>query len=263
MRVLAFLIALFAGPLAAQTARDGACHLDTPCTLGERSYNLREPDGWDGVTPLPVLLHFHGWGRQGTLIVNHDRIASATRARGVLLVAPNGIDRRWDWRAGSPDVAFADAVLADVAARYPTAQTFVSGYSIGSLMAWRLACDSGADIDALLAIAGTLRRTDTCAETPAQVRHVHGLTDTVMDFPFGPGDDTTGPVALWRREMGCGAGTPLGPWSQVDFLTLDRTRWDCARGTVILDTHPGGHFIPHGWIARQIDELLGLPNAYP
>lgn len=68
--VLTFLT-LIAAPAGAD------CLLDTPCEIGDRSYHLRLPDGWDGVTPMPVLLHFHGWGRQGDLIINHDRIASA------------------------------------------------------------------------------------------------------------------------------------------------------------------------------------------
>ena len=47
--------------------------------------------------------------------MRHDRIVSATAKRGVLLVAPNGANRTWDfWRAGSPDVAFARAVLDDI-----------------------------------------------------------------------------------------------------------------------------------------------------
>ena len=116
---------------------------------------------------------------------------------------------------------------------------------------------------ALLGISGTLRRTSDCAEAPKEVRHVHGLADGVLGYPFGPGGAQEGAVALWRSELGCGAGQPVGTWSQVDFLTLTRTKWDCAEGQVILDTHPGGHFIPHGWIARQLDELLDLPPRYP
>ena len=50
---------------------------------------------------------------------------------------------------------------------------------------------------------------------------------------------------------------------EVSWLLLDRYAWDCPGGQVALDLHPGGHFIPHGWIARQLDELLGLPFTYP
>ncbi|MEX0319954.1 MULTISPECIES: PHB depolymerase family esterase [unclassified Ruegeria] len=243
------------------------CHGDTACQLGDRSYHILEPDGWDGETPLPVLLHFHGWARQGNVVVNHTRIAGATRRRGVLLVAPNGRHRSWDfWTSETDDVEFANRVLTDVAKRYPVdpQRTYVSGYSYGSAMAWRYACQSGNSAAALLAIAGTLSQTEACPQGPAEVRHVHGLDDTVMDFPFGPGADTTYPVALWREKYGCADPTPGGDWQAKPFLTLTRTEWtDCAAGKVTLDVHPGGHFIPHGWIARQLDELLGLTPSYP
>jgi polyhydroxybutyrate depolymerase len=264
MRWIILTMALIVEPAAAS---ERACHLDVPCPVGDRSYHVKEPDGWDGVSPLPVMLHFHGWARQGTLIVKHQRISGATRRRGVLLVAPNGVSKTWDfWRAGSKDVGFARAVLGDVKARYPVdeARVFVSGYSWGSNMAWRFVCEDGADIAALLAISGTLDQDEACSTAPREVRQVYGLKDNVLDFPYGPGGDETYPVKLWRDALGCAEGRVTGPWKQVDFLTLERTVWDnCARGRVSLDIHPGGHFIPHGWIARQLDELLGRPLSYP
>ena len=243
-----------------------ACGLETACPLGERSYHVRAPDGWDGATPLAVLMHFHGWMRQGDLVVNHARIAGATRKRDVLLVAPNGRGKTWRfWSAPNEDVQFAQAVLDDVKARYRVddSRIFVSGYSYGSAMAWRFVCEAGAPVAALLAVAGSLSQNETCPESPQQVRHVHGLADTVMDFPMGPGGDRLYPVQLWRDAYDCAEPSHPGPWRQVSWLELDRYAWDCPGGQVTLDLHPGGHFIPHGWIARQLDELLGLPFTYP
>ena len=252
-------------------AESSRCQLDVPCAVGDRSYHVKEPDGWDRTSPLPVLIHFHGWQRTGALPVQHQRISGATRLRGVLLIAPNGLRKTWNmWSPETEDVQFAADVLEDVIKRYPVDpdNILVSGYSYGSIMAWRVACDRGEamNIRALLGISGTLRLDEDCAEAPKEARHVHGLKDNVLDFPYGPDGDTTYPVKLWRDAMGRSevASTPEER-SAVEFLTLTRTTWsDCAGGTqVALDTHPGGHFIPHGWIARQLDELLGRPPTYP
>lgn len=264
---LALFVLLLSGPALAEGQLEPRCHAEVPCSLGERSYHVKEPDGWDGKTPLPVLLHFHGWMRQGTLIVKHGRISGATRRRGVLLLAPNGRGKTWDfWTDQTDDVAFAAAVIEDAAKHYPIdrSRIYVSGYSYGAAMAWRYACQNGNGVAALLAVSGTLRQSENCPQAPREVRHVHGTSDTVMDFPFGPNGETTGPVRLWRERMGCdGPGARAGDWSVTHHDTFARTAWDCAGGHIALDVHSRGHFIPRGWIARQLDDLLGLAASYP
>lgn len=262
--LIGLLLSTLAGYSPGVYATPPACHAEIPCPLGERSYHARLPDDWDGVEALPVLMHFHGWGRQGTLIVKHRRIAGATRQRGVLLLAPNGADRTWRFRPSqTADVPFADAVIEDAAGRWPIdrERIMVSGYSFGSAMAWRYACERGAGLWALLAVAGTIDQQASCGATPRHVRHVHGVSDTVMDFPMGPGEDVTHPVALWRRLGGCRA-TPssVETWQVSDRDVFRRYRWDgCLDGrSVALDVHRRGHFIPVGWIGYQLDGLLGL-----
>lgn len=268
MKRILISCALALGLSAPTVMAENACTGETPCTIGERSYHVLPPDDWDGHSPLPVLMHFHGWGRTGLHVTRNGRVAGATRRRGVLLVAPNGLRNSWSfWDDGDTrDVQFARAVLEDVAKHYPIQDgaVFVGGYSFGSAMAWRFACEAGNDVDALLGISGTLFGESHCRQAPREVRHVHGTADTVMDFPFGPGGDTTYPVALWRDEYRCTTGTRAPDWQQVDFLTFQRTEWQsCQTGKVTLDIHPGGHFIPHGWVARQLDELLNRPFSYP
>ena len=114
-------------------------------------------------------------------------------------------------------------------------------------------------------MSGTLNQNEVCPQGPREIRHVYGTNDTVMDFPFGRGGDTTYPVNLWREQFGCGQGKDAGEWSVVDFLKFQRTTWDnCNDGhKVTLGVHSGGHFIPHGWIGRQLDELLERTPTYP
>jgi polyhydroxybutyrate depolymerase len=185
----------------------------------------------------------------------------------VLLLAPNGAGKSWDfWRGDTADVGFAERVLADAAKRYPIdrKRVFVSGYSYGSAMAWRFACETSVDVRAVLAVSGTLAQNEDCVGMPREVRHVHGLTDTVMDFPMGAGGDETYPVALWREKFGCGDVTSTGVWENVPPLKLFQSVWECAEGRrVVFDVHPSGHFIPKGWFARQLDELLGREPRLP
>ncbi|SEW46165.1 polyhydroxybutyrate depolymerase [Cognatiyoonia koreensis] len=258
LRVL-IAILLLASPVA-------ACEADIACRIDNRSYHVRLPDDWDGVTPMPVMLHFHGWGRQGDLVVNHGRISASTRKRGVLLLAPNGNGRTWNFRRGrSEDVDFAAAVIEDAAARFPIdrARIFVSGYSFGSGMAWRYVCENGNGVAALFAVSGTIDQRETCPEAPGEVRHVHGLSDNVMGYPKGQGNDLLYPVALWRAAYDCDGASAPDPYFIRSFLTFDRYTWDCPRGRVTFDQHAGGHFIPHGWFGRQLDEMLGLTPSYP
>ena len=258
-QILLVLLILLAPPVL-------ACEGLTECTLAEgpaagRTYHVVPPEGWDGATPLPVQLHFHGWARQGEVPVQSPRTGGAARAAGVLFVAPDGLGRTWRFRnPGSRDTAFAAAVLADVAARYPLdGRLVVSGYSWGGLMAARFACESGLRIDALLLIAGAFPPGTDCAATPPPLRvsHVHGTTDTVLDFPYGPDGSDTYAVALWRDRMGCAAAADRTfDWQAVSWLTHRRHEWDCAAGLVTMDVHTASHLIPRGWVARHLDELL-------
>ena len=144
--------------------------------------------------------------------------------------------------------------------RYPTAgqPLIVSGYSWGALMAARFACDGGARIDALLLISGAFPPETECqGAPPARVSHVHGTTDTVLDFPYGPDGDETQAVAMWKTWMGCGAVARRYDWKAVQWLTHERHEWDCARGLVTMDVHSAGHLIPRGWVARILQEILG------
>ncbi len=262
--ILAFLAALVAISLSPTVLATEPvnCELDVPCELNGRSFHARTPDGWDGKSPLPVLIHFHGWGRQGKLIMNHGRIAGATRKMGVLLLAPNGQGRSWNfWTADTDDVQFTNEMLDEAAKRWPIdrSKVFVSGYSYGSAMAWRYACAEPSRINTLLAVSGSTPDQDEQCAGPVNVRHVHGTRDNVMDYPFGPNGEVEGAVSLWRTMNVCNTSADeKSVWQAVKILKFERLRWNnCNTGkTVTLDVHKRGHFIPRFWIENQLKELL-------
>ncbi|MEM9147700.1 MAG: polyhydroxybutyrate depolymerase [Pseudomonadota bacterium] len=236
-------------------AEPGLCGGEIPCPVGERRYRAALPEGWDGVRPLPVVLHFHGWGRQGAGVLTNPRIAGAVAEAGALLIAPDGLGKSWDfWRDTSRDVPFVEAVLADAARRWPIdrSRIVISGFSYGAAMVLRLACAKGEAYAAYLPIAGTLWRQDEqdCVG-PARVLAVHGLTDTVMDLPRGPGGEVAAGVALWRR-MNMVAEPP-----EVSQLGAYACHSWVGQAPVRLCTHPGGHWIPRDWLGLVLPDVLG------
>ena len=249
--LLIALILMFASPAHA------ACDDGGICQVGERSYRAKLPESWDGVSPLPVLLYFHGWGRQGLNVVRNARIAEAASDAGVLLLAPDGLGKSWDfWDGESRDVPFVGQVLADAASRWPIdrRRVIVSGFSYGAAMAWRLACAEGSAYAGFLPIAGTLWRQESldCAGGPVRVVQVHGLKDTVMDMPTGPDADHGDAVALWRRVN----GTAPAPVRRYDHARYTCRDWEGGAAPVTLCTHPGGHWIPKDWLAWALPKML-------
>ena len=256
MRRLAVALAIV---LAAGTARAAeTCGGAVACELDGRRYFAQPPAGWDGVSPLPVLIHYHGWGRTGQQVLRNWRIAGPASANGLLLIAPDGLGKSWSfWSADSRDLAFTDAVLADAARHWPIdrARVLVSGFSYGAAMVWRLACARGPDFAAYLPIAGTLRGQDRieCPGGPARVVQVFGLRDNVMRLPTGPGGDADFAVSLWRRVNATAA----------EPVAVRRGRFECRVWAaeppgrdVTLCLHRGGHMIPRGWLAAMLPRLL-------
>jgi len=256
MRLSALFVICSMLLLPATTAN--ACGGAQLCDVGERSYAAAPPAGWDGRSPLPVLLHFHGWGRQGKNVLRNERVSGATRDNGVLLLAPNGLGKSWSfWGNNRRDIEFAEAVIEDAARRWPIdrSRIFVSGFSFGSSMAWALACDSGDRYAGFLAIAGGLRNLDQrrCRTGPVTLRHVHGLEDTVMSLPAGAHRAPSATLQNWRAISRC-AGAP-----RVKARgNLTSHSWEnCSNGRQVqIHLHPGGHWIPKGWVSTQLKELL-------
>lgn len=235
------------------------CGLEAACSVDERVYRAKPPESWDGKQPLPVLIHFHGWKRDSKHPLKNPKVLTAINQNGALLVAPEGLGRTWDfWARDNRDVPFVRAVIEDVARHYPVDPTriYATGFSYGSAMAWRVACDAGDLIAGILPAAGTLFRQESmsCPTGPMNVMHVHGFKDNVMDLPLGPDGDPNVAVDLWRRTNHC-ASEPDGR----EMLNGHECRtWSsCQSGKeVMLCLHPRGHIVPKGWIASALERAL-------
>lgn len=263
------IMILLGGPAVAQ---EKLCGEDAPCEVAGGTYHLVAPEDWDGETPLPALIFFHGHRGSGAQVFRSAGLKEDFSDHGYLLIAPDGAIREgtdyraWPAREGAArdDVAFTLAVIDDVARLLPLDRdrVYASGFSAGGSMAWLLACRAGDRLAGMVSVAGALRRPNPyqCPGLPLPVMQIHGWTDGQVPLEGrGIGDWHQGSVwetlEIARQAAGCR--------SNPDEITVGerfRSRdWDvsCESGAPIrLAMHDGGHGLPPGWtqMAREFFE---------
>jgi poly(3-hydroxybutyrate) depolymerase len=120
-----------------------------------RTYFVWLPDGYDPARAYPVVYQFHGCSDSATRETNNPPVQRASGADAIH-VRGRAVERCWDTSATGPDVAFFDALVAQMEASYcaDPARRFVTGYSSGAFMTHRLACVRGDVIRGVATIAG-------------------------------------------------------------------------------------------------------------
>ena len=252
--------ALLAWVLATGSA--AACPGLEPCTVEGGVYYALPPPGWDGSTPLPATIFFHGYKAPAAGFARDREFRAAFAAEGVLLILPAGIDDTWAHH-GSPsrardELAFMDAIRADLLGRFPidSHRLLLTGFSQGGSMVWDLACYRGHDYTAFAPIAGAFwdPLPASCPGGPIDLRHVHGTSDRTVPMAGRPiarrfhQGDVLLSLGILRRADGC-AEAPDRADDEPAGLRCEI--WDrCSSGRELrLCLHGGEHIMPAGWVA--------------
>jgi polyhydroxybutyrate depolymerase len=241
-----------------------------PCEVADGRYYALPPPGWDGKSPLPATVFFHGWQSTGLTFAEDPGFTAAFAAEGVMLVLPDGVDKTWA-HGGSPssardELAFMDEVRADLLARWPIDpdRLLVTGFSQGGSMVWDLACHRGRDYRAFAAVSGAFWEPlpERCEGGPVDLLHIHGTDDGVVPMVGRPiGDrwrqgDVLAGMAVLRDADGC----PAAPARTEAAAGLACEVWDgCSSGRELrLCRHEGGHLMPKGWVQLAHTWARGL-----
>jgi polyhydroxybutyrate depolymerase len=260
-------LALAAGVLLSggAAARD-TCGETSACAVDGGEYRVHAPAGWDGTSPLPALLYFHGWQGTADAVMANEGLMKAADDLGVLLVAPNGEGKTWSF-PGSPshyrdEIAFVSRVLDDVEARYPVEpdRTVATGFSMGASMTWFVACSLGDRFAGFVPVAGAYWNpipTDCPSPVPNLIQ-VHGTSDTVVPMEgraireIYRQSDVGASLKTWRDRAGCEPAAE--PVKMGDFSC---GRWRSCGGKLLeVCTHPGGHMIKPEWIVEGYRTLM-------
>lgn len=271
MRTFAALLATIGFLLSATTSHADECGSGGRCAIDNGYYLAALPEDWDGKTPVPLVVFFHGWNSSPEGMFRNKGLVQGVTQRGAIFVAPYAQTGYWQQigagraEGGRDELAYVRAVMADIKRRWPidTSRTMASGFSRGASMVWNVACYAGSLFHAYVPIAGGFWNSNptTCPGGPVNLRHIHGLTDRVVAFgEVGVYNSMAIPegLSLYRQINQC----PSKPDDTEKRARLDCEIWSsCTSGKrVDVCTHPRGHSLRSEWVGEGLDWALSLPR---
>ena len=189
-----------------------------------RQYRLSVPQADAGVA-LPVLMAFHGGSGRDYPFPQQREFEELVEAEGVIavyplaeLVPPN--EGEWQLNtseSSTQDIAFVEALIDDLSARYcvDSNRIYATGYSLGSMFTYELACHLNARFAAIASLAGTMPVTpNSCALVEnVSIMHIHGQDDPIISYDsewewkawdsVGTMRDIPSLVRFWSEQYGC------------------------------------------------------------
>lgn len=241
-----------------------------PGELGqpERPATYFVPKAYDATAPYPLVILLHGYSASGWLQDGYFGTSSYVDEKNFFLITPDGTKSSvgtsfWNGtpsccdfeNSGVDDVGYIVSLIDELSLYYhiDPARVYLIGHSNGGFMSYRLACDAGDRITALVSLAGgTYSDHAKCqGTTPVSVLQVHGDADDVV--PYGGGNGAPGAVGAverWSTHNGCDYDALPGEEMDLDAglpgADTQVLRWGgCDQGTgVELWTIVGGAHVP-------------------
>jgi polyhydroxybutyrate depolymerase len=241
----------------------------------ERFYRVYRPEQVAPRPGLVVVLHpVFGSGFQAEALTGFD--AQADRLRWIVAY-PDGLLDGWDafgsnaswgYHAGADDVAFIAALIDRLEASdgVDPGRVFVTGFSRGALMTYRIGCELSSRVAAIAPVSGNMASESGSAADagchlarPVSLLAIHGTADGTIPIDGGHVDINYSPmadvIAVWRTQDGCGdEGSPVTDGASTT------TSWACVGGaTVAARVVEGGS---HSWPGASTLWRPGAPDDF-
>ncbi|MFO0890084.1 MAG: PHB depolymerase family esterase [Isosphaeraceae bacterium] len=241
-----------------------------------RSYLVHVPPAGKTPDQPPLVIALHGAVMNGAAMAWLTGLNGTADRAGFVVAYPDGSGPGFPfltWNAGqfsgskADDVGFISQVIDDLqaVAGIDTRRVYVTGYSNGAMMAYRVASDLSDRVAAIAPVAGTMVFPEIRASRPVPVIHFHGTDDGWVPF-WGPNSGTPSflsffsvpeSISRWIEFNEC---EPLGDFQLMPDIARDNTwvlrvtsRDPRGPADVILYIVFGGG---HTWTGR--DELSGF-----
>jgi len=207
----------------------------------ERHYTVHVPPGYDGKTSMPIVIMLHGGGGTGKAAATETGWGAKADEAGFLAVFPDamppdptkpsrfsrnpqlwndGSDRFYPGQNAPDDVGFLNAMLDDLLARFAVDERriFVTGFSNGASMSFRIGAELSKRIAAIAPVAGALWLEPIRLERHVPMIYITGTADPLNLIEGGVPKLATGgsdkvrakpkppvrdSILKWSKALGC------------------------------------------------------------
>jgi len=226
-----------------------------------RQYRLTVPPAAAGEA-MPILMGFHGADGRNYPFQQEQEFEAISLEDNVILVFPLSElvpPNEGEWQLNTPsnathDIDFVEAILDELSTEYcvDTGRVYATGYSIGSMFSYEVACQLSDRFSAIASYAGTMPvNPNTCpVEGNLALMHLHGRDDWLIDYdlpwdwkewdPVGTMMDIPSLVDFWSEQQGCQTVDET-----LDSWGVHQVHSDC-NGSVRVE-HYGLAGVQHEW----------------
>ena len=234
-----------------------------------REYLVHVPASVDLAQAAPLLIAFHGIPGNAPFMRYMSELDAVAASEGLVVAYPEA-SRAGDWNTSCrdcsgagvleyDDVELTERIIEKMALdmQIDLGRVYVTGYSQGALMAFRIACELAHRVAAVATVAATILEWQATRCAPARampIAMIHGTDD--QEFPTGgraeglvrslPIDET---ISHWVGINACDPtpATESLPDVEADGTTVDRqTYTGCTSdaSVVFYRVNGGGHTWP-------------------
>ena len=215
-----------------------------------RTYTVHIPLTYNTDQAMPLVVVLHGSGGSADTVAETTDMSDKADAAGFIVVYPNGTGLLNDtlyltWNCGFccgyasdnniDDVGFMRSLIGKLEGELniDKARIFITGFSNGAMLAYRLGCELSDIVAAIAPVSGSMGDWETASSSPVSVIIFHGTADAIVPYEGGTSDElaTEGridkPVSyavnFWVTHNGCSTA-----------YTRD------VNGDIVRDSYSGG-----------------------
>ena len=157
----------------------------------EREYVLHCPPSCDGSSTVPLIIGLHGGGSSSNTFESNTELSLKADIEGFIVVYPNAAVGGWnaggDFSNTIDDVGFIAAIIDTLSREYAidSRRIYATGFSLGSLMTYRLAAELSDKIAAVAPVAGQMALEHINPSRPVPIIHFQDIYDPRVPFDGG------------------------------------------------------------------------------